>query len=131
MVVFIEGKSRKDLYRKFKIKTQQTPDDFQMIKEVLERRIKHKDEWELPDLILIDGGKAHLLTALKVLTKHQLKIKLLALAKRRNILYTLEKEFRAKDLKEELKRFLLWVRDSAHRFAISYHKHLRKKSLLN
>jgi len=59
MVVFINGQPDKSEYRKFKIKTKSTPDDYAMMREVLTRRLMHTD-WGMPDLLFIDGGKGQL-----------------------------------------------------------------------
>ncbi|KPK78825.1 MAG: hypothetical protein AMJ89_00080 [candidate division Zixibacteria bacterium SM23_73] len=127
MIVFIKGMPVKNLYRKFKIRTKQRPDDISMIKEVLERRFLHY-EWEFPDLILIDGGKAQLNAA-----RHQVsgtKIPILALAKKNNKLYIEGRKnpVSLKSLPKGIFNLVLQMRDEAHRFAISYHKKLRKKA---
>ena len=77
MVTFVKGKPDKNLYRRFKIKMAGQPNDTAMIKEVLQRRLKHT-EWGLPDLILIDGGRAQLNAALSTT-----KIPVMALAKKK------------------------------------------------
>ena len=75
MVTFIKGKPDKNFYRRFKIKSSNGPNDIAMLKQVLSRRLNHP-EWGLPDLILIDGGKAQLNAALSLT-----KIPVIALAK--------------------------------------------------
>ena len=65
MIVFNNGKTDKSQYKKFKIKTKNTPDDIAMLKEVLQRRFAHP-EWKYPEVILIDGGKAQLNIAIKI-----------------------------------------------------------------
>ncbi len=121
MVVFLGRKSAKHLYRKFKISSNK-PNDTAMLKEVLLRRLQHK-EWPLPELILIDGGKAQLNIALK-LTKD---IKVAALAKKKNELFFNGQKVFLKDLPDDFAHLILNIRDEAHRFAISYHKKLRNK----
>src|SRR3989344_6035857 len=69
MVVFRDGQPEKSEYRKFRIKTVAQSNDAAMLAEVLERRLKHR-EWDMPDLILIDGGKPQINAALKVLNRH-------------------------------------------------------------
>jgi excinuclease ABC subunit C len=128
MVVFTQGKPDKKEYRKFKIRMAQKPNDTAMIKEVLTRRLKHK-EWPYPDLILIDGGKPQLGAARQIVSR----IPIMALAKKRNELFeTGNKNPKLlKDLPEETAHLILRLRDEAHRFALAYHHKLRKKSLLS
>ena len=125
MVTFINGKPDKNLYRRFKIKFSNKPNDIAMLKEVLSRRFNHP-EWGLPDLILIDGGKAQLNAALSVT-----KIPAIALAKRQNELYmkNLEKPILLKTLPREFFNLILQLRDEAHRFARKYHHKLREIDL--
>lgn len=130
MVTFIEGKPEKSLYRKFKIKLTKGASDVEMIKEVIFRRLKHK-EWGFPDLILIDGGKAQLQAAFSQVKNFKIKTKILALAKKENKLYLQgEKEpLFLNDLPREIFNLILKIRDEAHRFAISFHRQLREKFL--
>ncbi|MDO8663738.1 MAG: UvrB/UvrC motif-containing protein [Candidatus Wildermuthbacteria bacterium] len=140
MVVFINGKSDKSQYRKFKIKIGGKPNDVAMIKEVLSRRFNHP-EWPYPDLILIDGGKAQLNAAMLTTKNYKsfdpelrtegLKTKVMSLAKKKNELYIEgEKQpIRLDSLPDSLKFVLLRLRDEAHRFAIGYHHKLRLGSI--
>jgi excinuclease ABC subunit C len=127
MVTFIKGLPNKNFYRRFKIKIATKPDDIAMIKECLRRRFKHL-EWGLPDLILIDGGKAQLNAARKVIKN---KIPLISLAKKENKLFIWNKKslIMLKKLPREIFNLILQLRDETHRFAISYHKILRERSL--
>jgi excinuclease ABC subunit C len=134
MVTFIEGRAAKNLYRRFRIKNQdkiaQKPNDLAMIKETIFRRLKHK-EWPLPDLILIDGGKAQLNAAKLIINHYRLSIPLLALAKRKNELF-LENQKEAlllENLPREIFNLILRLRDEAHRFAKSYHQKLRERKI--
>lgn len=122
MVTFINGKPDKNFYRRFKIKFLNKPNDIAMLKQVLSRRLNHL-EWGLPDLLLIDGGKAQLNAALSIT-----KIPAMALAKRRNELYmnNLEKPILLKTLPREVFNLILQLRDEAHRFARKYHLKLRE-----
>jgi excinuclease ABC subunit C len=133
MVAFIEGMAEKNFYRRFKIKFTKKPSDVDMIREILERRFKHK-EWGIPDLILIDGGKAQLNAAVNCKTKFEncKSIKLLALAKRENKLYIEGKKepILLKNLPREIFNLILKMRDESHRFAIKYHKILRERALI-
>lgn len=123
MVVFTNNKSDKSKYRKFKIKTVKGANDIAMIKEVLARRLKH-NEWDLPDLIIIDGGQAHYNIAKAVLNKYNLNIPVIAVAKgpKRNKL----------DIYSDRKmnidnKILEQIRNEAHRFAIRYHRKIRDR----
>lgn len=121
MVVFVNGAPAKNQYKKFKIKTMNTPNDTGMLKEVIERRLNHP-EWPLPDVLLIDGGAPQVNAVLDVLEAHSMRLRVLGLAKgpeRKNndLIGILPKGI---DLKT-----LINVRDEAHRFAISYHRKLR------
>jgi excinuclease ABC subunit C len=128
MVVFEDGGPNKNEYRKFKIKSIFQPNDVGMLKEVLERRFAHaspetKHPWPMPDLVLIDGGLAQVNTARRILLRAGLKIPTIGIVKgpqrdRNDIIGLIPKGVR--------KETLIKVRDEAHRFAISYHKALRR-----
>jgi len=128
MVVFTNGKINKDEYRLFRIRKVKGIDDIASLKEVLARRLKHK-EWRLPDLIIIDGGRGQLNGVLTVLRYFKLNIPVVAIAKgpkrKKADLY-----FSKKSLHLD-KKILLQIRNEAHRFAIKYHRLLRKKHFLN
>ncbi len=134
MVVFTQGKPDKNQYRKFKIKIEGKPDDIAMMEEVLSRRFAHP-EWPYPDLILIDGGIAQLNVAKRTKNKKQKtkNIPVMALAKKENKLYVENKKepLLLKTMPREIFNLILQLRDEAHRFAISYHRKLRKKILLS
>ena len=127
MITFINGKPNKNFYRKFKLKIQGKPDDIAMIKEILNRRFKHL-EWGLPDLILIDGGKAQLNAAKSIINSQPLTIPYMALAKKKNELYVegKKKPILLKTLPREIFNLILQLRDEAHRFAIKYHMKIRE-----
>ena len=135
MVVFDYARPKKQDYRKFKIKAKQTPDDFAMMREVLERRFKNS--WPLPELILIDGGKGQLNAAVAAISNFQFpifkKIPIIGLAKRQEEIF-IPKQPKALILQpNSIALFLLQrIRDESHRFAINYHRLLRsKKSLVS
>ena len=134
MIVFTDGKPDKSQYRQFKIKGEQKPNDIAMLKEVLERRLKHQ-EWPYPDLMLIDGGKAQLNVAVNSKSQFPMtnNIKVMAIAKRNNELYMegKKKPVLLKSLPRETFNLILRLRDEAHRFAQRYHHKLRKKTLLD
>ena len=131
MSVFVDGKPDKNLYRKFKIKMKNEPNDIAMLKETISRRLGHP-EWKYPEIILVDGGKAQLNVALKIKNSKNQKIKIIAIAKGRQKLF-IEKRAGAiplNSLPQEVYNLVKYLDDEAHRFAISYHKNLRRKKLL-
>jgi len=138
MVVFIDGMPQKRLYRKFRIKTKATPDDFGMLKEVLGRRFKKdntqsKDEsFSLyPDLLVIDGGKGQLSAVDSVLKELKINLPLVGLAKKNEDIFKLQgQDFIKIELpKGSEARFLMQrIRDETHRFGIDYHRKLREKA---
>ena len=81
MVVFVNGEKESSLYRKYKIRRENIPNDFAMMEEVLNRRLRHA-EWAYPNLIIVDGGKGQVSAALKALENHRVEIPLIGLAKR-------------------------------------------------
>lgn len=130
MVVFQNGKSAKDQYRRFRIKFTSTPNDYEMHKEVLARRLKNN--WPTPDLIVIDGGKGQLSAASEILTKYKKDIFVIGIAKRFEQIFTLSSRNPIKLPKESPARQLIQtIRDEAHRFAITYHRKLRSKAMLS
>lgn len=130
MIVFDFARPKKQDYRKFKINKKQTPDDFAMMKEMLERRFKH--DWPKPDLILIDGGKGQLSSAVSVLKKYNLKIPIIGLAKRLEEIFQPLNPRPSNLAPNSIALFLLQrIRDEAHRFAIKYHRQLRAKGSLS
>lgn len=132
MVTFVHGQPDKNFYRKFKIKTKQTPDDVAMLKEILERRFKH-EEWPFPDLILIDGGKGQVNVAVKTLKEMGIKIQIIGISKNeRHLGHQLIIPGRKTPppltkLSSSDKNLLLAIDSEAHRFAISYYRKLHRK----
>lgn len=137
MVVFTNGDKDSSQYRKFKIRSKDTPDDFHMMQEMLTRRLKRSD-WTWPDLWVIDGGKGQVGAALKALANTGNKIPLIGLAKREEIIVVPLKKIGGGIEFDEVKlhhstpgiNLLRRIRDEAHRFAITYHRLLRKKRML-
>jgi len=135
MPVFIEGKPAKQCYKKFKVHITGKPNDFAMLQEVLTRRLAHK-EWRYPDVMVIDGGKGQLSSVLKAFEKYTdkdaQKIYVVAIAKKHNELFLPGKSepLLLKNMPQDVSNLILHIRDEAHRFAISYHRKLRKKELL-
>lgn len=129
MVVFINGVENTSLYRKFKIKTlPPTPNDFAMLKEIILRRLNHI-EWEKPDLIIVDGGKGQVSSAIGAIKEKNMIIPVIGIAKREEIIIASDfKEIKLPKSSEALK-LVMRIRDEAHRFAILYHRKLREKNL--
>ena len=139
IVSFEDGKPVRDRYRKYRIQTVVGADDFRCMKEVLERRLERGiKDGDLPDLVLVDGGKGQLSSALKVLKEIGLSsLPVAALAKERRRKQTTERIFLpgrknpialAQDTPESL--YLQRIRDEAHRFAIRYHRELRRRDAM-
>ncbi|MGE4357164.1 MAG: helix-hairpin-helix domain-containing protein [Candidatus Omnitrophota bacterium] len=133
MVSFYRGIPDKNNYRRFRIKVANSRDDLSMLREVISRRFARivKENKEMPDLVLIDGGKTHLETAYKEIKKLGIEIDLISLAKGEEKIYTLKrKEPLILSPHSRVLQFLQVIRDEAHRFAISYHKKLHGKTVL-
>jgi excinuclease ABC subunit C len=145
MVVFEGGRPEKSLYRKFRVRTVEGADDFRMMREVLTRRFRSREERAgarkpdpLPDLLVVDGGKGQLNVAVEVLRELGIGgIGAIGLAKERRGRGTTERVFvpgrpAPLDLTQDTSESLLLqaIRDEAHRFAVSYHRQLRRKATL-
>lgn len=134
MVVFEDGKPKKSLYRKFIIKSVSGPDDFSSMREVIERRYSRllEENNPLPDLIMVDGGKGQLSSAVEILDNLGFKdYNIIGLAKR------LEEVFLPGKSDPELipktssgLKLLQQIRDEAHRFAITFHRERRSKRII-
>ncbi|MCX7611678.1 MAG: excinuclease ABC subunit UvrC [Ignavibacterium sp.] len=135
MVVFVDGKPKKSLYRKFIIKTVEGADDFASMQEVFHRRYSKLIENNeiMPDLIIVDGGKGQLSSAVEVLNKLGIKnYNIIGLAKR------LEEVFLPNKSEPEMipktssgLKLLQQIRDEAHRFANTFHKERRSKRIIS
>jgi excinuclease ABC subunit C len=135
-VVFKNGKPSKKEYRKFNIKTVDGPDDFASMEEVVYRRYKRlkEEEQPLPQLIIIDGGKGQLSSALKSLDKLELrgKIAIVGIAKRLEELFYPEDPIPLYlDKKSETLKIIQQLRNEAHRFGITFHRDKRSKEALD
>jgi excinuclease ABC subunit C len=129
MVVSSGNKLEKSQYRKFKIKTVAGIDDVGMMREVLRRRFQN--DWPLPDLIFVDGGKGHLNMAENVVAEFGYDIPVVAVAKgptRKKVDVYYSKEALAYREIISNNKLVERIREEAHRFAISYHKKLRRKN---
>ena len=132
-VVFRDAKPSKKEYRHFKIKTVVGPDDFASMEEVVYRRYKRlqEEKEDLPHLIVIDGGKGQLNSALKSLDKLGLrgKIPIVGIAKRlEEIFYPGDKYPLYLDKRSETLKVIQHLRNEAHRFGITHHRNLRSKN---
>ncbi|MBT8262218.1 MAG: excinuclease ABC subunit UvrC [Bacteroidia bacterium] len=135
-VVFKNGKPSKKEYRKFNIKTVVGPDDFASMEEVVYRRYKRllDEEQPLPQLIIIDGGKGQLSSALKSLERLGLrgKIAIVGIAKRLEELFYPDDPIPLYlDKKSETLKIIQQLRNEAHRFGIDFHRNKRSKEALN
>jgi excinuclease ABC subunit C len=133
MVVFVDGNPDKSQYKKFRIKMENEPNDIAMLKEVLQRRFAHP-EWTFPEIVLIDGGIAQLnagINAKKYLPAGR-QVKVISIAKGKQELWIENRKepIPLKILQQEIYNLVKHLDDEAHRFAITYHKKLRKKDLL-
>lgn len=133
MVSFYDARPDKDNYRRFRIRAVKGIDDYAMIREAVARRYSRliKEGLPLPDLILIDGGRAHLLAGQRELMKLGLKAPLVSIAKEEENIYTTAR-FKPLRLSHDSPALNLIrrVRNEAHRFALSYHHILRRKMLI-
>ena len=130
MVVFEDGVPKKSAYRRFKIKsTEGKPDDFLSMREVTSRRYGKADVEDMPDLIIIDGGKGQLSSALEIIRgAGHLEVPVVGLAKQFEYIFR-EQESEPVILPRNSPALFLVqrIRDEAHRFAITYHRQLRGK----
>jgi len=132
MVYFLDAKPYNKNYRHFKIRSKSTPDDVAMMKEVIRRRYNMLLErnLELPDLILVDGGKGQLNAGLSVLNELGLNIPIIGLAKKYEEIYLPnKKEPLVLPLDSSSLKLFQRVRDEAHRFAVKLQKKQRKKRI--
>jgi excinuclease ABC subunit C len=143
MVVFQDGEPDKSSYHRYRIKTVSESDDYAMMYEVLSRRFAWGEN--LPDLVMVDGGKGQLNVALSVLRDLKIKIDVIGLAKEERVIFSSKGVRRKKTGKSEDRvylprrkdaiylsawpqalRMLQQVRDEAHRFALSYHHQIKQ-----
>lgn len=139
VVSFFDGKPDKQNYRRYKISFQDKPDDFAAIGEVVNRRLKRgKDEADLPDLLIIDGGAQQLAKALEARDRLAVTLDIIALAKIRGggnggrdkperVFLEGSETCIELDPAEAATHFLQRIRDEAHRFVIAFHRQKRSK----
>ena len=132
LVVLLGGRPSTQDYRRFRIRIKNTPDDCAMISEVTSRRFSHSD-WSIPDLLIVDGGKAQVQAAASSLLKTGLSLPIIGLAKRyEELVVPLKSGYRIIRLPLDTGAIhvVQRIRDEAHRFAKRYHIFLRSSSLI-
>jgi excinuclease ABC subunit C len=139
MVVFVNGQPAKHEYRKYKIRSVEGPDDYQSLREVIRRRYSRllKEKQPLPDLVVVDGGKGQMSAALEVLEKElHLPLPVCGLAKDERH-RTTELLYGNPPAPVPLRRdrpefhLLQRIQDEVHRFAITFHRQTRTKSMIH
>ena len=135
-VFFENGEPKKSQYRKYKLRTiaKGEVDDFKSMREILSRRFKRIKEGKIspPDLIIIDGGKGQLSSVMEVLKEFNLKLNIVSLAKREEEVFLPNTQTPVIFAKNSSALHLFQrIRDEAHRFAITFHRQQRSKSMLN
>jgi excinuclease ABC subunit C len=136
MVTFVNGIPDKNFYRKFKIRNPQSVisggNDTAMLREILERRLNHP-EWPFPDLIVIDGGKGQVSSALAILKKMNISLPVIGLSKNEKhvghqlIIPGHKQPIPLTKLGLTDKNLLLTIDSEAHRFAIGHYRQLHRK----
>jgi excinuclease ABC subunit C len=132
MVLCLNGEMKRNGYRKFKIESVKGPDDFAAMREVVHRHYENtleEEEGNLPDLILIDGGKGQLSAAISALNDLGLENQTVAaIAKKEEILFLKGREDQPIELPEDspVLHMIQMMRDEAHRFAVTYHRKRRE-----
>jgi len=134
-VYFENGLPKKSMYRRYKLRTIQKGevDDFKSMREILSRRFKRFKEGKtpIPDLIIIDGGKGQLSSVIQIMEEFELKLNIVSLAKREEEVFLPKKSKPVIFAQNSPALFLFQrIRDEAHRFAITFHRELRSKSML-
>ena len=135
MVVFVDGLPAKEEYRRFRIKWVEGANDYAMLHEVLTRRLSAYKESnpkfsDLPDLIIIDGGKGQLSAASSALAQEEMEqLNVVSLAKAEELIFMPNRAVPIDLPRDSQARYLVQrIRDEAHRFAITYHRQIRKKA---
>lgn len=130
MVVLTNGEIDKSQYRKFKMRKSGKPNDFAMMEETLSRRLKHTD-WDLPDLLVVDGGKGQITSALKAYERAGVALPLIGLAKREETIITSDFQEILLPRSTKALQLIMRIRNEAHRFALTYHRKLRQQYMTN
>ena len=131
--VFQDGEPNKSEYRRYRIRTVEGQDDFAMMQEVIQRRVRDAMEGGTPlaDLIIVDGGKGQLSSAVEILKAFNLEDQpIIGLAKKQEQIFLPgQSDPVVLDNHSPILHLLQRIRDEAHRFAITYHRKLREKAL--
>lgn len=128
-IYWANGRFKKELYRRLKIKEVQGVDDYSMMREIV-RRILMKLEDRMPDLIVIDGGKGQLEAARGIMEELGIKTDIIGIAKKPDRAFLLSNDFVDLEDKDKASLLLKRIRDEVHRFAISFHRKLRDKKMV-
>lgn len=138
LVCFVDGKKAPSLYRHYKIRTIEGPDDYAMMAEVLSRRFAPEKNPELPDLFIVDGGKGQLGIGVHVFKDLDIvnKVDLLGIAKDRQgegekLYRPGRKNAYHLSRHSQLLLFLMRIRDESHRYGVTFHRRLRSKKALS
>lgn len=137
MVVFVDGKPSRSDYRKYKIKTVEGPDDYGSMREIIYRRYLRvmTDGLRKPDLIIVDGGKGQIKAAREIIEMLHINIYVCGLAKddrhQTAVLLDMDGEVVEIDRRTPLFYLLTRMQDEVHRYAITFHRQVRSKSLLD
>jgi excinuclease ABC subunit C len=123
MVVVENGEVRKDEYRKFRIKEALPGSDTDALKEILSRRLKH-DEWTLPNIIVVDGGRSQLNAATSVLKEFGYQIPIVSVVK--NEQHRPRHVLGSREQIREHEADIVLANGEAHRFSVSYHRKIRR-----
>lgn len=129
-VYYKDGEFVKDFYRRLKIRTVTGIDDYAMMKELI-MRILDDFEGDMPDVVMIDGGKQHLDVALSAFAELGLDTPVVSIAKKPDRIFFPDGTFTDISGSDKASLTLRQIRDEAHRFAISYHRNLRDKRLMH
>lgn len=127
MVAMQDGKPMKENYKKFILRGKHGGNDLTALQEILERRLKHR-EWTLPDIIVVDGAELQVSVAKQALLSSGLAIPIVGVVK--NIKHQPERFIGPKTLIQRFQKDILLANSEAHRFAIIFHRHRRRKEFL-
>ncbi len=134
MVVFEEGKPARSEYRRFRVKTVKGIDDYRMMREVVGRSYRRRleEKMPLPDLVLIDGGKGHLSAAKAELDATGLSaLPILSIAKEHEVIFSPGRDRPTiLSASSQVLQLVRYLRDEAHRFAITFHRRLHRKAVM-